>query len=102
MDLNLLARSSNNLGYLLQEYWNSPFGNNTFGAIMETISCLSSLAIRLGMTEVLKEMVRDQNINPELIEEWDWHNNKVNPEEIYPNYNKKLFWICKNISFQII
>jgi DNA-directed RNA polymerase subunit RPC12/RpoP len=34
--------------------------------------------------------------NPELMEEWDWHNNKVSPEEIYPNYNKKLFWICKN------
>jgi DNA-directed RNA polymerase subunit RPC12/RpoP len=34
--------------------------------------------------------------NQELMEEWDWHNNKVNPEEIYPNYNKKLFWICKN------
>ena len=34
--------------------------------------------------------------NPELMEEWDWSNNKVNPDEIYPNYNKKLFWICKN------
>ena len=33
--------------------------------------------------------------NPELIEEWDWKKNKVNPEEIYPNYNKKLSWICK-------
>ena len=36
--------------------------------------------------------------NPELIQEWDWHNNKVIPEEIYPNYNKKLSWICKNNS----
>ena len=34
--------------------------------------------------------------HPELMDEWDWNNNRVNPDEIYPNYNKKLFWICKN------
>lgn len=32
--------------------------------------------------------------NPRLCEEWDYENNKNNPEEYCPNSNKKVWWKC--------
>jgi hypothetical protein len=37
---------------------------------------------------------------PELIKEWDFSKNKINPEEIVPGYDKKVWWVCKNCQYE--
>ncbi len=34
--------------------------------------------------------------HPELMKEWDWDLNTVDPIKIFPNYSKKVCWVCKS------
>lgn len=35
-----------------------------------------------------------KTINPELAEEWDYQRNRITPDKVSPNSNKKVWWIC--------
>ena len=45
---------------------------------------------------IVKRGINDlATTNPELIKEWDFEKNKINPEEIATKYNKKVWWKCE-------
>lgn len=31
---------------------------------------------------------------PDYLKEWDYEKNKISPNQIFPSYNKKVWWIC--------
>ena len=35
-------------------------------------------------------------LHPELLKEWDYEKNKINPSDISSSYKKKVYWICPN------
>lgn len=66
-------------------------------------SYFSSVASRTGLNtgcpyctnqKVIVGVNDLQTINPELALEWDYENNINSPSEVFPNSNKKAYWIC--------
>ncbi|MBQ7223193.1 MAG: DUF559 domain-containing protein [Erysipelotrichaceae bacterium] len=45
--------------------------------------------------KVLKGFNDLASLHPELLDEWDYENNTINPDEIYAKSNTKVNWICK-------
>ncbi len=42
-------------------------------------------------------------MNPEILKEWDYEKNILDPKSVYPSSNKKAFWKCaKGLSWEAV
>ena len=66
---------------------------------------LSSIASRTGLNTgcpycANQKVIIGENdlltVNPNLAVEWDYEKNLLKPSEVFPNSNKKAYWICTN------
>src|SRR5699024_955007 len=49
-----------------------------------------------GNQQLLKGYNDLATVNPELAQEWNYAKNvNLHPSDIFPNYNKKVWWICR-------
>lgn len=81
------------LGSDYKTWWICPHGHNYQATVANRVAgkgcpiCSGNKIIQ-GINDLA-------TVNPALVEEWDYSQNKDNPHTISPNSHKKAWWICK-------